>query len=99
MSNDQQTNDRGNEILLLLLLPVIVVASLWIASRPSKDWLPLKGEAFAALLTGEILVASLVVAQWYQNLARSREIALFQRLAFTYRLGETLALRPFLAKS
>lgn len=87
------------QTIFVLLLPVIVVLALSETRRLYKEEGPSTSDVFAALLTGEILVASLVVAQWYQNLARSREIAMLRRLAFAYQLGETVALRPFLVPS
>lgn len=96
MSSD---HDHKLQAIIALFVPLIVVPLLWVGSKPYSEWWPLASEVFPALLTGEILVASLVVAQWYRNLHRSREIARLQHLAFSYRLGETLALRPFRAEA
>lgn len=47
------------------------------------------------LLLAEVLAALMFVARWFQRTGTNSDIEELRKLAFTYRLGGTIALRPF----
>jgi hypothetical protein len=89
---------RGTYAMLALvtLLPAAGLAlHLWSA----WDTPVFRSEAalwLTVFLLAELLAGLLLVARWFQRLTTNSDIEELRKMAYSYRLGSTLALRPFL---
>ncbi len=89
---------RGTYALLALvtLLPAAGIAfHLW-AKRNADNFGSEAALWLTVFLLAELLAGLLLVARWFQRLTSNSDIEELRKLAFSYRLGGTLALRPFL---
>lgn len=83
-------------LALVTLLPAAGIA-LYLWTRWGTD--TFHGEAalwLTVFLLAEVLAGLLLVARWFQRLTTNSDIEELRKAAFSYGLGGTLALRPFL---
>lgn len=89
---------RGTYVLLALvtLLPAAVVAlHLW-SERNTPGFGSEAALWLTVFLLAQLLAGLLLVARWFQRLTTNSDIEELRKMAYSYRLGSTLALRPFL---
>ncbi|WP_207478440.1 hypothetical protein [Arenibaculum pallidiluteum] len=80
-------------LCLVLLLPASLLAYyLW----PRFPIAPEDAIWLVVFFFAEVLAGLLLVARWFQRLTTNSDIEELRKMAFSYRLGGTLALRPFL---
>ena len=83
-------------LTLVTLVPTAALAIFF--------WRELNGHGFGAgtqlwltvFLLAQLLAGMLLVARWFQRLTTNSDIDELRKMAFSYRLGNTLALRAFL---
>ncbi len=83
---------------VVLIGAPVVLFLLWYRGRSAPASLldPAVAPWGAVTLLAVILFALLVVGRWFRRLGSNSDIEELRRAAFAYRLGGTLALRPFL---
>ena len=80
-------------LAFVLLLPAAGLAFyFWHAKPEAVPALPFLTVFFLA----ELLAGLLLVARWFQRLTTNSDIEELRKMAYSYRLGGTLGLRPFL---
>lgn len=80
-------------VALVMLMPAGGLALfLW----PNRNDIAQTVPWLTVFFLAEILAGLLLVARWFQRLTTSSDIEELKKVAFSYRLGGTLALRPFL---
>jgi hypothetical protein len=80
-------------VAFVLLVPAVSLSYFLYTNYP-----PELGTAFylAVFFLAELLAGLLLVARWFQRLTSNSDIEELRKMAFSYRLGGSLALRPFL---
>ena len=88
----------GTYVLLALitLLPAAGIAFHLHGKWGTDDFQHQVAIWLTVFLLAEILAGLLLVARWFQRLTTNSDIEELRKVAFSYRLGGTLALRPFL---
>jgi hypothetical protein len=89
---------KGAYIILALvtLLPAGTVAYYLYRHLGKETFYAEAAFWLTVLLLAELLAGLLLVARWFQRLASNSDIEELRKAAYSYRLGGTLALRPFL---
>jgi hypothetical protein len=85
--------------VLLALVTLVPAAGVAFYLRNKWGTEDFRAEAtiwLTVLLLSELLAGLLLVARWFQRLTTNSDIEELRKVAFSYRLGGTLSLRPFL---
>jgi uncharacterized integral membrane protein len=94
------SSDRWGDvqaILFLVLLAALIIVAFAVQNRAEPDWGLLQFWPWSKLVFLSLTLAGLLlVARWYKRLGNNSDIEELRKAAFSYRLGGTLALRPFL---
>lgn len=88
-------------VFIIVFLPAIAFAfyiynSLSSPQNATSPTNPGRSLWMAVFFLAEILAGLLLVARWFQRLTSNSDIEELRKMAYSYRLGGSLALRPFL---